>query len=379
MTTQVATWLPAKPDRMLAAALERLARTEDVAHVAVMPDAHVSEDVCVGTVTATTRRLLPAAVGSDIGCGMVALRFEAEAGFHLDRARAARILGALGARVPPLLRASRDAPPLPRSLDTPLSHPTLEKLRTRDARLAFGTLGRGNHFVELQRDEAGDPWLAVHSGSRVVGPAIRAHHEASARRDPGGLAWLDATTDAGSAYLSDCAWAATYAAASRAAILEACAEVIEGELGVARDPSSIILCDHNHVRREEHHLGSSTTETLWVHRKGAMHLERDALGLLPGSMGTSSFHVAGRAHPAALRSSAHGAGRALSRGEARRRIRVKQLCAEAAGVWFDHRIARQLCEEAPSAYKDVGAVMRAQRELVRVVRRLTPLLVYKAV
>jgi tRNA-splicing ligase RtcB (3'-phosphate/5'-hydroxy nucleic acid ligase) len=109
-----------------------------------------------------------------------------------------------------------------------------------------------------------------------------------------------------------------------------------------------------------------------------MGLREGEPGVVPGSMGSPSFHVEGRGHPEALGSSAHGAGRALPRGEARRRIGARQLLREAEGVWFDHRLADRLREEAPSAYKEIGAVMRAQRDLVRVVRRLWPVLVYKA-
>jgi tRNA-splicing ligase RtcB len=143
--------------------------------------------------------------------------------------------------------------------------------------------------------------------------------------------------------------------------------------GVEADQPSRVEVDHNHVRREEH-----DGRALWVHRKGAMGLGAGEPGVVPGSMGSASFHVEGRGHPDALCSSAHGAGRALSRGEARRRIGARQLMREAGGVWFDHRIADRLREEAPSAYKEIGAVMRAQRDLVRVVRRLLPVLVYKA-
>ncbi|MCC6524575.1 MAG: RtcB family protein [Polyangiaceae bacterium] len=131
--------------------------------------------------------------------------------------------------------------------------------------------------------------------------------------------------------------------------------------------------DHNHVRCERHggHM-------LWVHRKGAMGLDVGERGVVPGSMGSATFHVEGRGHEASLRSSAHGAGRALSRAEARRRIGTRTLVRELGGVWFDHRLADGLREEAPSAYKDIGAVLRAERELVRVVRKLAPVLSFKA-
>ena len=239
--------------------------------------------------------------------------------------------------------------------------------------MEFGTLGRGNHFLEVQRDEEEALWLLVHSGSRVMGPAIRHHFEARAERDPSGLAFLEAESELGRAYLDAVAWAARYARASRARMVDA-AVALFGELfGIEADPGSRVEVDHNHVRRESH-----GGRELWVHRKGAMGLSAGERGVVPGSMGSESFHVEGRGHPEALDSSAHGAGRAFSRTEARKRIGQRQLLREAEGVWFDHRIADRLREEAPSAYKDIGAVMRAQRDLVRIVRRLRPVLVYKA-
>jgi tRNA-splicing ligase RtcB (3'-phosphate/5'-hydroxy nucleic acid ligase) len=138
-------------------------------------------------------------------------------------------------------------------------------------------------------------------------------------------------------------------------------------------PETLIACDHNHVAREEH-----AGESLLVHRKGAMPAGAGAAGVLPGSMGTLSYHVEGRGCPEALRSSAHGAGRAYGREQARRRVTARDLSRQMNGVWFDYRIAEALLDEAPAAYKDVRAVLRAQHELVRVVRTLRPLLSYKS-
>jgi tRNA-splicing ligase RtcB len=374
LTATVLTWLPERPNPELAAALDRLARTEGVEKIAVMPDAHVSEDVCVGTVTATRNRIFPACVGGDIGCGMVTLRLGVSAYVLADRHRAARVLDGLARWVPKLVRRSAEAPPLPAELmEAPLSAVALTSMKLRDGRLSFGTLGRGNHFLEVQRDSEGQLWLAVHSGSRAMGPAIRAHHEASTGEASPGLVGLDAESEAGRAYLRDAAWACLYAQKNREALLAAATAVLVDTLSASPEPSTRIECDHNHVRREEH-----GGRSFWVHRKGAMSLPAGALGILPGSMGSSTFHVEGRGHAESMFSSAHGAGRAMHRTEARRRIHVKQLLSEARGVWFDHRLAEGLREEAPSAYKDIGAVMRAQRELVRVVRRLEPVLVYKA-
>lgn len=373
MTARIEAWLPEPASRELEAGLARLARTEDVVQVAVMPDAHVSEDVCVGTVTATRRRILPAAVGGDIGCGMATVRFDGHAELLADGALAARVLTGLRRVIPPVLRASAEAR-LPEELSRlPLSAPLLEAHRRRDGRLEFATLGRGNHFLELQRDEEGALWVLVHSGSRAMGPAIRHHHEARAARDPAGLAYLEADGEGGLAYLADVAFAAEYARLSRGRMLEAAAALVEETLGIARDPPSFLDCDHNHVRREAHR-----GELFWVHRKGAMRAGPGDRGVVPGSMGSPSFHVEGRGLDAALWSSAHGAGRVMSRSEARRRISTRALEREASGVWFDHRMADRLREEAPSAYKEIGAVMRAQRDLVKVVRRLSPVLSYKA-
>ncbi|MBI4951185.1 MAG: RtcB family protein [Myxococcales bacterium] len=368
------TCFPGAMSAELSGALERLERTDDVVHIAVMPDAHVAEEVCVGTVTATTRTLLPAAVGGDIGCGMVALRLEADAELLADRDRAARLLAALYQRVPRSRHTAASAPSLPEDLrDEPLGSARLEALRRREGRLECGTLGRGNHFLEVERDEEGALWLLCHSGSRAMGPALRHHHEQAARAAPSGLRVLDASSDAGQAYLCAVDWAARYARANRARMVDAAVAAFGELFGVGPDASSRLEVDHNHVRRERHggHM-------LWVHRKGAMGLDVGERGVVPGSMGSATFHVEGRGHEASLRSSAHGAGRALSRAEARSHIGARTLVRELRGVWFDHRLADGLREEAPSAYKDIGAVLRAERELVRVVRKLAPVLSFKA-
>jgi tRNA-splicing ligase RtcB len=148
--------------------------------------------------------------------------------------------------------------------------------------------------------------------------------------------------------------------------------VLEATIGGGPRWETVIATDHNHVKRE-HHDGRD----LWVHRKGAMPAARGEAGVLPGSMGSASFHVEGRGHEAALCSSAHGAGRALSRTAARARVTERELRRQMEGVWYDYRLAATLRDEAPSAYKDIRAVLRAQRELVKVTRVLRPVLNYK--
>jgi len=357
------------------AAAHRLAASEGVRHVAVMPDAHLAEDVCIGTVVGTRDTLYPSAVGGDIGCGVAAIGFDVEASSLAAPAVAARVLAGLYERVPFVRHDRHRAPALPEALrDRPLSSPRLESARRREAERQLGTIGSGNHFIELQADDEGRLWLMLHSGSRGLGQAIRDHHLARCRSGRLGLAFLDASADAGRDYLADMAWALDYAAASRRRMVEAVAEVLAAVVNAAPDPASFVSCHHNHVRQETH-----DGEALWVHRKGAIPAGHDEAGLIPGSMGTLSVHVRGLGRPEALGSCAHGAGRRLSRTEARRRISVPQLAREAAGVFFDHRLAGALRDEAPSAYKDVDVVLRAQRELARVVRRLRPVLVYKGV
>jgi tRNA-splicing ligase RtcB len=371
-------WLAGPVPKDVERALAKAARLPDVRHVAVMPDVHLAREVCVGTVLATSRTIYPAAVGGDIGCGIAAVAFECDADV-LDEARAAeRLLGKLREAVPVNKhRRPRDLPP---GLDAViLSDPRLETLKRRDGRVQFGTLGRGNHFLEFQSDESGRLWLTVHSGSRAVGQAIRDHHVAPPPNATAGDEASPPSSDvralvgaSATAYLSDAEWARAYADASRRAMLDAAAEVMRSLFGVRRVDETLVAGDHNHVRREAH-FG----EELWVHRKGAASARDGERGVIPGSMGTASFIVEGRGNREALCSSSHGAGRTMSRDEARRRVSTRELSRQLHGVWFDARAAPRLREEAPSAYKDIGSVMRAQRDLVRIVHTLRPVLSYK--
>lgn len=185
---------------------------------------------------------------------------------------------------------------------------------------------------------------------------------------------MDVASEAGSAYLRDVSWACRYAAASRREMVRSAGRVLEGLCGLAVDEQQLVDCNHNHVR-EETHFG----ERHIVHRKGASPAAAGEVGLIPGAMGRESFHVTGRGEVEALLSSSHGAGRAMSRTEARRAVSLKRLSEDAAGVVFDERIGESLREEAASAYKDIRAVMRAQRELVRITRVVRGVLCYKGV
>lgn len=374
LSDKVRCWLAEPMPHEATQSVERLSRAEDVHHVAVMPDVHLSGDVCIGIVVATKHLLYPAAVGNDIGCGMAAVRLKGDADALADEGAAGRLLAGLY-RTAPSIRHPRPTllDKLPEPLnEVVLSQPALEKRKSRDGRVEFATLGRGNHFIEFQADDEGCLWLMIHSGSRAMGQAIANHHFSRARQSALGFRFLDADSDDGSAYLADLAWAYQYADQSRRAMAAAVSALVLDLFGIEADLDSFITCNHNHVRKETHR-----GQDFWVHRKGAISAHEDEQAIIPGSMGTASFHVAGRGCEEALCSSSHGAGRQMSRSEAFKRIPIREFCRQMKNVWYDRRLVGKIRDEAPSAYKDIHGVMRAQRELTRIVRILRPILSYK--
>jgi tRNA-splicing ligase RtcB (3'-phosphate/5'-hydroxy nucleic acid ligase) len=366
-------WLAMPIEPSASQAIERVHRADDVVHVAVMPDVHLAVDVCVGTAMATRRLVYPSAVGGDIGCGMLALAFDAPADIVRDAANAGALLRSLGERVPSHRRNRAKTLDFPADLNpADLSHGSLRAIAQSEGLLQFGTLGGGNHFVELESDEQDRLWLMIHSGSRAIGQAVKAHHLARATIRSASMLTLDTDTPQGQDYLHDQDWATRFADANRRAMAEQVMSIIRELFNVAAVDSSLIGCDHNHVRLEEH-FG----QTLLVHRKGAMPAAAGLPGVVPGSMGTTSFHVQGRGCADSLYSSAHGAGRMFSRNQVRQRFTRADLRRQMQDVWFDPRLSESLREESPKSYKNIEAVMRAQSDLVKITRRLRPLLVYK--
>jgi tRNA-splicing ligase RtcB len=366
-------WLAAPLGHEVSEALGRLQRAPDVQQIAVMPDVHLANDICVGVVLATSRLIYPQAVGGDIGCGMLAVATDFTAEPLRDPKAAGQILAGFAKAIPSRRRNRQAVIAQPQELDSvELSDTRLESIRQSQGTLEFATLGSGNHFLELQADGEDQLWLMIHSGSRALGQAIRDRHLAGARVVDGRFRALEAESKQGAAYLRDLDWARRYAAASRRAMADETEKVLEDAIGARLDWATSITTDHNHVALEQH--GASK---FWVHRKGAMALQAGELGVLPGSMGTLSFHVEGRGCEEALNSSAHGAGRAMSRSEAARKVSRAELQRQMKGVWFDWRLADALRDEAPSAYKDIRAVLKEQHDLVKVRRSLKPLLNYK--
>jgi tRNA-splicing ligase RtcB len=369
----IRSWLAAPLDRDVSEALERLRRAADVQEIAVMPDVHLAAEVCIGVVVATSHLIYPQAVGGDIGCGMLAVAVDVEAAALTNPKTAAHLLNEIGRAVPSRRRNRNAVIPQPAEITSDLlSHASLEAIRQRDGEIEFATLGSGNHFLEMQADEEDRLWLMVHSGSRALGQVIRDHHLARAQLVEGRLRALDAESDTGKEYLHDALWARRFAAASRKAMAEETGKVLARTLKCGIGWETMIATDHNHVALERH-----GARELWVHRKGAMSAQQGQPGVLPGSMGSPSFHVEGRGCEEALCSSAHGAGRVLSRSAARSRFSDRELRRQMEGVWYDYRLTGKLRDEAPAAYKDIRAVLKAQRELVKVVRSLRPVLNYK--
>jgi tRNA-splicing ligase RtcB len=339
-----------------------------------MADAHVAHGVAVGTVFATARTVVPRALGGDLGCGIAASRLSLDAG-ALDRRTLERAIAALGKAIPAGDASHRGAGVgVPDALyEGALSTHALLRSRDALARKHLATLGGGNHFLEIDRDADGNAWLLVHSGSRGLGSAIAAHHvRAAEARSSDPLAGLDTESDEGRAYLGDLGWALAFARANRDALaaraLDVLAEIVGGPVVVEER----LDVHHNYVAREEW-----DGEALFVHRKGAVSVPRGARALIPGSMATSSHVVEGLGCARAFDSCSHGAGRVLTRTEARARIRPAALARDMRRVVWPEHLARRLVEEAPSAYRDIGEVLDDQRDLVKRERRLSPLAVLK--
>lgn len=368
-------WSRALPDaaRVL---LERLARHPDVVdHVAVMPDAHAASGVAVGTVFATERTIIPVALGGDLGCGMSALRFSFPAA-ALSRRDLERLLEDLGRAIPvgDAVHRGRGVTIPDALLESPLSTHALTRTRARLAPRHLGTLGGGNHFVELDRDGGGDLWLLVHSGSRGLGAAIGAHHTRAADAAAPGtsLPALRVDTEAGAACRSDLEWALRFAHHNRRQLLLRAVEVLGEHTGVTPDPDDRIDAHHNFVRAEEH-----GGRTLWIHRKGAISASSGERALIPGSMATASYVVEGLGEPRSFRSASHGAGRVLTRKEAHASLDPGRFEHRMRRVVHDPRRRHALIEESPDAYRDLVEVLEDEADLVRPLLRLEPVAVLK--
>ncbi|MFO0682922.1 MAG: RtcB family protein [Sandaracinus sp.] len=362
--------------------------------VAVMPDVHTGIGATVGTVLPTRHAIIPAAVGVDIGCGMMAVRTSLDAN-ELPRSLAT-VRDAIEQAVPHGRSdgggkndrgAWRSVPPAVAETWSEELAPRWKAITQKHRKLGhgataeqLGTLGTGNHFIEVCRDESERVWLMLHSGSRGVGNRagsyfIERAREAAAREDrqlpDRDLAWLAEGSPDFDDYVEAVLWAQDYAAWNRRLMMSAALKAVRESVRRRFSTDELAVnCHHNYVQRE-HHLG----EELWITRKGAVRAGKGELGIIPGSMGARSYIVRGLGNPESFESCSHGAGRAMSRSEAKQRFTLKDHRAATEGV--ECRKDKDVIDETPAAYKDIDAVMRAQRDLVEIVHTLKQLVCVK--
>jgi tRNA-splicing ligase RtcB (3'-phosphate/5'-hydroxy nucleic acid ligase) len=353
-------------------------------HIAVMPDVHLGKGSTIGSVIPTKGAIIPAAVGVDIGCGMMACKTTLTASDLPDN------LGPLRSAIEKAVphgrtsgardKGSWDRPP--GHVDTAWAelYPAFERIIQKSPKLKntnnhkhLGTLGTGNHFIEVCLDEANAVWFMLHSGSRGIGNAIGTLFIEKAKEDmrrhfvnlpDQDLAYLPEGTQHYNDYIEAVGWAQHYARLNREAMMLA---VIAAARSVIEKPFEThveaVNCHHNYVQ-EETHFG----EKVLVTRKGAVRAGAGQLGIIPGSMGARSYIVRGKGNAEAFESCSHGAGRTMSRAEAKRRYSIADQVAATEGV--ECRKDADVIDEIPMAYKDIDAVMKAQEDLVEVVHTL---------
>ncbi|MBL3686426.1 RtcB family protein [Leucobacter zeae] len=342
-------------------------------HLALMPDAHLGKGATVGSVIPTLGAIIPAAVGVDIGCGMIAVRtqFTRE---RLETANLAELREQIERAIP--LSAGRDNRKIVATAEPRVAE--LEELAEQRGfnpgqyakhwRLQLGSLGSGNHFIEVSVDELDRVWMFLHSGSRGVGNKIAQHHIRVAQRlakqwwielpDPD-LAYLVEGTPEFTRYIAELRWAQRFALLNREEMMDRVARQLGEAMGEPVFEHERINCHHNFTESEMHY-----GKRVWVSRKGAILADEGRPGLIPGSMGTASYVVTGRGDPRSLHSSPHGAGRVYSRSAARKEFTIEQLRDAMAGI--EYRDTDAFIDEIPQAYKPIDRVMADAAELVEV-------------
>jgi tRNA-splicing ligase RtcB len=369
-------------DELTRAQAEVTARLPILAgHLALMPDAHLGKGATIGSVIPTESAVIPSAVGVDIGCGMAARRLDLTQEDLPDGLDA--WISTMEAAVPAGLGRWHGEPsaaarewfaenPPPPTLDDP-----------GRAVVQLGTLGSGNHFIELAMDEEDRVWILLHSGSRGGGNKLATMHTKTARKlheglgtrleDPE-LAWLQEGTPEFDAYLRDLRWSQAFARENRRLMLSSTHEALESVLGREIATADEVNCHHNFTEREEH-----SGREVWVTRKGAIRARVGDRGLIPGAMGQCSYVIRGLGNEASYTSCAHGAGRRMSRRQARKQLTLESF-AEVMGVSaWQHASANELLDEHPSAYKPIDVVMRDQSDLVEIEHELHGIANYKGV
>ncbi len=390
----VKSWASILDDNCRAQA-ERVSRVPILdGHLALMPDAHFGFGPPVGSAIKTRGAVMPYAVGVDIGCGMIAVKTSLERGALAGHE--GHILGHIRELIPSGVGKEHRSP-LPQALDfmeasglptgitagsglsnkqglLSAQHTTLEKR----ARIQFGTLGSGNHFVEVCEGRDGAVWLLLHSGSRGIGNILATAHvnEAKAFCAENGIAVEDrdfayvvAGDERFDAYIADMLWCQRYAYMQREAMMDSLIEAVSREVGERWSEIERINCHHNYAEELE--------PGVWLTRKGAIDASEGRLGIIPGSMGAATYIVRGKGELESYRTAPHGAGRMMGRHQAHRELGVEQFKAQMAGkTWLD-RDAKALLDEAPSAYKPIEQVIEDSRPLIEPVTVISQFINYK--
>ena len=364
-----------------------------VAGVRIMPDAHVGKGATVGTVLATRSAVIPATVGVDIGCGMCAVMTSLTADDLPDSLFALR--NQLERDIPVGFNEhSKDFPTvqgpyadvlrknLRKTLDRfdKLSmRPMLKRADEKKIGRQMGTLGGGNHFIEVCLDTENRVWIMLHSGSRGIGNqigtiAIELAKEQAAQRGYGlpdkDLAWLEEGTAEFTQYIEAMHWAQSYAQMNRDTMMNIAIAAMKHRFPHMKTLGEVINTHHNFTSLEEHF-----NEELWITRKGAVSAQKGQMGIIPGSMGAKSFIVSGKGNPHSFCSCQHGAGRKMSRNQAKKLITLEDHIKATEGI--ECRKDEDVIDESPAAYKDIDAVMNASTDLVDVVHTLRQVLCIK--
>lgn len=357
-------------------------------HIAVMPDVHVGKGATVGSVIPTKHAIIPAAVGVDIGCGMNAIRLNLKSSQLPDNLSSLR--HAIERKVPvgfdlhkQVKAKASTLTPLDKRLQPIISkHPGLVRmLRKFDMtwQKQLGTLGGGNHFIELCLDENQDVWIMLHSGSRGLGNVIGTYFIELAKKEAQhrfghvpdkDLSYFAEGSTSFDDYVEAVEWAQAYAYENRREMMRLILEAIRPLLPSFQLTKEAIICHHNYVSQEQH-----DGENLLITRKGAIRAGKDELGIIPGSMGARSYIVRGKGHPDSFCSCSHGAGRKMSRNKAKHLFNQQDLIQQTQGI--ECRKDAGVIDEIPAAYKDIDQVMAQQSDLIEVVHTLKQVLCIK--
>lgn len=350
-------------------------------HIALMPDAHVGYGMPIGGVMATKEVIVPNAVGVDIGCGMCAVKTDFE---YISKSDLKKITDSIRRLIPLGFNHHNKMQRIELMPDTKTVD-DFDSITIREfdsARKQIGTLGGGNHFIEIQKGSDGFIYIMIHSGSRNIGKTVADYYNRIAKKinsqlklipEYWDLAFLRLDSDVGSQYLREMEYCVKFALANRLAMMDAIKEIVVDIAGDA-EFGDVINIPHNFAS-EEMHFG----EKVWVHRKGATPAHKGTLGIIPGSQGTRSYIVEGLGNPESFESSSHGAGRKLGRNKAMKELDLNREIEIMNKLGIIHSISSvKHLDEAPGAYKDIRKVMDHQSDLVKILIELTPLAVVKA-